>query len=160
GSGDRARLVSWSPHACRLSTVSDRVRHQDSTTAHRDVAPASTAKPITPSSGRRVIAVIGIDHYRSWPELGNAVSDACGARSLFQTLDLQELTAPLLDEHASGAALHRLVTDDLMGLDPGDSLVLFYAGHGGTRTQKLQETAVTTGYLIPSDADAAPDKVA
>ena len=80
-----------------------------------------------------VIAVVGIDHYVAWPRLENGVSDATGASQLFRQLGFEEVTAPLFDEQATGTALHSLVTDDLMCLGQDDSLVLFYAGHGGTR---------------------------
>jgi hypothetical protein len=37
-------------------------------------------------------------------------------------------------------------------LTPNDSLLLFYAGHGGTRTHWFENQLVKTGYLIPVDA--------
>ena len=58
----------------------------------------------------------------------------------------------MLDERATGEAIHELVTDDLRTLGPDDSLVLFYAGHGATRTHRLGDQVVKTGYLIPVDA--------
>lgn len=104
--------------------------------------------------------MIGIDAYRSWPPLGNAVGDASAARLLFTRLGFEELTAPLFDERATGAALQALVTDDLMSLGTADSLVLFYAGHGTTRTQQLAGKEIKTGYLIPSDAANERNRIA
>src|SRR5262249_30966422 len=66
--------------------------------------------------------------------------------------------APLLDDRATGKAIQSLVTDGLMTLGPDDSLVLFYAGHGGTRKHRLGNEVIKTGYLIPVDASASPDK--
>lgn len=126
----------------------------------RDIDPQSVAAPIEGPAGRKVIAVIGIDRYRHWPALTNATSDGEGARSLFRGLGFDEVTAPLFDEQATGTALRTLVTDDLMCLGTNDSLVLFYAGHGSTRTQRLGDQQIELGYLIPSDAANEPDRVA
>ena len=118
----------------------------------RDVECAPAAEDAVRSSGRNVIAVIGIDRYASWRRLTNAVSDARGAAELFRTLGFALVTEPLLDERATGDAIQALVTDDLQTLGPDDSLVLFYAGHGATRTHRLGDQVVKTGYLIPADA--------
>jgi uncharacterized caspase-like protein len=110
------------------------------------------------TAGRSIIAVIGIDRYQHWQPLGNAVSDATGARSLFHKLGFHELVPPLLDERATGTALRGLVADDLRALHADDSLVVFYAGHGGSRTHDQGRSRIKTGYLIPIDAE--PGKVA
>ena len=104
------------------------------------------------ANGRKRIAVIGIDRYHSWPVLHNAVCDARGALRLFEHLGFELVGQPLLDDAATGAAIQAFVTDDLMVLDPDDSLVLFFAGHGGTRIQWLGGEQIKTGYLIPVDA--------
>lgn len=116
------------------------------------MSPRVSTDDATSSSGRNLIAVIGIDRYRGWPKLTNAVHDARGAVSVFQRLGFESLTTPLLDAAATGSAIHALVTDDLMVLEPDDSLVLFYAGHGATRTQHVETHVVKTGYLVPVDA--------
>jgi uncharacterized caspase-like protein len=110
--------------------------------------------------GRSVIAVIGVDRYHCWPRLANAVRDSVGASQLFQRLGFEQVAEPLLDDRATGAALQSLVTDELAVLGPDDSLVLFYAGHGGTRQHRLGDRLIKTGYLIPVDASDAPGKVA
>jgi uncharacterized caspase-like protein len=111
------------------------------------------------SRGRSAIAVIGIDGYHRWPRLANAVRDASGASQLFQQLGFESVIEPLLDHRATGAALQALVTDDLAGLGPDDSLVVFYAGHGAARQHHLGDRVVRTGYLIPVDASEAHGKV-
>src|SRR4051812_38871053 len=113
-----------------------------------EVEPAS--KAATVATGRNVIAVIGIDRYQHWPRLSNAVRDATGAAALFRRLGFEEI-APLLGDRATGTAIESLVTDDLMALGPDDSLVLFYARHGGTRRHHLGGEVIKTGYLIPVD---------
>lgn len=102
--------------------------------------------------------MIGIDCYHRWPRLANAVRDALGALQLFQRLGFELVTEPLLDHRATGAALRALVTDDLAGLGADDSLVVFYAGHGGARQHHLGDRVVKSGYLIPVDACDAPGK--
>ena len=99
------------------------------------------------------MAVIGIDRYAAWPELHNAVSDARGALALFTRLGFEPAGEPLLDQAATAEALRHLVTDDLARLGPQDSLVLFFAGHGFTRTHHLANADIKTGYIIPADAD-------
>ncbi|HEY0480228.1 MAG TPA: caspase family protein, partial [Kofleriaceae bacterium] len=125
----------------------------------RDVA----VPPIAVSAravGRRVIAAIGVDRYRHrhWRALSNAVSDAVGATALFQRLGFDEVAPPLLDARATGDAIEALVTDELNSLGARDSLIVFFAGHGSTRSQRVGGHDVRTGYLIPVDAD--PDRVA
>jgi uncharacterized caspase-like protein len=98
--------------------------------------------------------VIGIDHYRVWNRLYNAVSDAKGVLDLFVHLGFEPAGAPLLDQMATGNALHRLVTNDLAKLGQKDSLILFFAGHGHTVTRTFHGgTSVKDGYIIPVDGD-------
>jgi len=125
----------------------------------RDITSGPDATIAAGAAGRNVIAVIGIDRYHHWPRLGNAVNDAMGAAAVFQRLGFEQLTAPLVDDAATGKAIQSLVTDDLKMLGPDDSLVLFYAGHGGTRRHPLGDKVVKTGYLIPVDASDSPDRV-
>jgi uncharacterized caspase-like protein len=68
-----------------------------------------------------------------------------------------QVVAPLLDERATARAMQELVTDDLQGLGPDDSLVVFYAGHGTTQRHRLDDRWISTGYLVPVDAQ---DRVA
>jgi uncharacterized caspase-like protein len=103
--------------------------------------------------GRKVVVVVGIDRYHGWPTLNNAVSDAKGALRVFLQLGFEQIIPPLIDETATADAIRRLVTDELATLGPDDSLVLFFAGHGHTRTRTLQSGPVHTGYIIPVDGD-------
>ncbi len=106
-------------------------------------------------SGQRVIAAIGIDRYRKWPRLSNAVNDARGAVKVFSRLGFEPLVEPLYDEAATADALRSLVTDDLAKLGRNDSVVLFFAGHGHTITRTFHEgDSVKTGYIIPADGDS------
>jgi uncharacterized caspase-like protein len=120
----------------------------------RDITGGTPVADPTPPSGRKFIAVIGIDRYRSWPALHNAVSDARGARDLFLQLGFEEMFPPLLDDMATGDAIRRLVTDDLAKLRATDSLILFFAGHGHTQSVTFENgPPVKTGYIVPVDGD-------
>jgi hypothetical protein len=121
----------------------------------RDVESSDEAAVPEAGEGRLCIAVIGIDRYRSWGQLQNAVNDAQGAQAAFQKLGFEPICEPLLDEAATRDALHQLVNDDLAGkLREQDSLVLFFAGHGhSVPSPHAQGPRIGTGYLIPVDAD-------
>ncbi len=130
-------------------------------------APPTTREIATPDPrrtkglGKKYIAVIGIDRYRAWPQLSNAVTDAQGALKAFTQLGFESVRPPLLDDAATGAALHRLVTDELSWLGTDDSLVVFFAGHGHTVTTRFGDGTLTKkGYLIPVDAESDSGKSA
>jgi hypothetical protein len=59
----------------------------------RDIVLAS-ATPLT-GAGRSVIVTIGIDRYRHWRALDNAVGDALGAAALFERLGFAHVVPPL-----------------------------------------------------------------
>lgn len=104
--------------------------------------------------GRNIVAVIGIDDYVAWRKLHNAVSDAKGVRSLFvERLGFRELVPPLFDGAATQQAITSLLQDELATrLEPDDSLVLFFAGHGHTESSQIGSKTVKTGYVIPVEA--------
>lgn len=96
--------------------------------------------------------VIGIDKYKSASPLSYAVSDAIAIKDLLvSSLGFAESEVTLLtDEAATRQAIHRAFlrySNDDVGLD--DRLVVFFAGHGHTRTGSRGEI----GYLVPHDAD-------
>jgi len=110
--------------------------------------------------GRRHVAVIGIDRYRAWGPLGNAVGDARGVQAAFERLGFEPVVPPILDTAATGDALRRLALDGLRTrLGPDDSLVVFFAGHGHTETWEFADGAIKKGYLIPVDAERGADRV-
>lgn len=122
--------------------------------ARRDVEGRDAAA----AGGRHVIATIGIGRYGYQPwSSPNSVADARAVTTAFQRLGFA-LHTQLLDNDATGEAMHRLVVDDLQALDPDDSLVLLYSGQAETQTSRPGNQEVRSGYLIPVDAD--PDKVA
>lgn len=97
--------------------------------------------------------VIGINRYQNASPLGYAVNDA---RAVFAKLtgDLEfpdENVKLLLDEQATAHAIRReflrFCDQDRVGID--DRIVVFFAGHGTTRTGSRGEV----GYLVPHDAE-------
>jgi len=123
---------------------------------HRDVEPGPLPDRPRGRAGRSVVAVVGIDRYAEWPRLANAVNDARATARLFTGLGFEQVTAPLLDEAATGEAIRHLVTDGLAQLLSDDSLVIFFAGHGHTHTAHFGDTSVKTGCVIP--VDGAPPR--
>lgn len=122
----------------------------------RDVVEPAPAPARPELAGRNVLVVIGIDEYQHWDRLHNAVSDADGARERFLALGFEEVVPPLRNGSATRAALDELVNDTLVNdpkaaLRPDDSLIVFYAGHGGVRTVERNGKPVRVGHLIPVD---------
>src|ERR1041384_7355902 len=105
------------------------------------------------------MVAIGIDHYRHWRPLSNAVGDAVGAAALLRQLGFEDVVPPLLDDQATGEAIQALVTAERTSLQPDDNLIVFFAGHGGARTQRVGARDVRTGYLIPVDGAAESNRV-
>lgn len=120
----------------------------------RDVAGGEEPVVCETSRGNMYVTVVGIDRYRAWSSLQRAVSDARGARDAFVKLGFKEFRPALFDDAATGAALQRLVTDELRALGNEDSLVVFFAGHGHTVTTPYPDHTVSKrGYLVPVDAE-------
>ncbi|SMC20427.1 Uncharacterized protein, contains caspase domain [Andreprevotia lacus DSM 23236] len=98
--------------------------------------------------------VIGIDEYQTASPLSYAVSDAVAIKELlvsslgFSELEVTTLTNEAATRQAILRAFLRFANEDI-GLD--DRLIVFFAGHGHTRTGSRGEI----GYLVPHDADLA-----
>lgn len=107
--------------------------------------------------GRLLVVVIGIDKYKNWQSLRNAVNDAFGFQQiLINKLGFSTLIAPLENETATKAAITSLVEDELpIMLRKDDNLILFFAGHGHTRIHEVGDRVIETGYLIPVEASAS-----
>ncbi len=132
---------------------SDREESQRANVETRHARPEPEEREVVPP-GRNVITVIGIDGYDHWRKLNNAVNDAQGIRNLFvQTFGFIEPVLPLYDGQATKGAITALVEDQLRDkLKPDDALILFFAGHGHTRVDKLHYEEIETGYIVPVEA--------
>ena len=83
--------------------------------------------------------VIGIDEYAELANLRGAVNDARDVAGALSGTGVQDLV--VLED---GAATRARITDEWTGLvrrsDPGDTLVLAYAGHGGQEPERVPGT--------------------
>lgn len=128
-------------------------------------APSRRLQPLRPSGGRRVRAVltasmlaalcvtawgwapraeaqevrglvIGIDAYAELASLAGAVNDARDIARSLSAIGVQDLV--VLED---GAATRTRIEDEWVGLmrraEPGDTLVLTYAGHGGQEPERI-----------------------
>jgi len=104
---------------------------------------------------RYVGAMIGIDKYIHWRKLENAVNDTEAITKILK--DKWQFKFPfesLINEKATKSAIMSLVDDKLRShLYGNDNLLLFYAGHGHTRIDKLFNKEIETGYIIPVEAE-------
>jgi uncharacterized caspase-like protein len=106
--------------------------------------------------GRHYIVAIGIDRYQNWPVLGTAVSDATGfAKLLTEQFGFEYAVEPLTEKSATRDGINALIDDDLRNrLKPEDDLIVFFAGHGTTRNDKVGDETQSVGFLVPIEARA------
>lgn len=110
--------------------------------------------PEAVQTGRNIVCVIGINDYQHWRKLGNAASDAQGIRTLFvETFGFEEPVPHLFDAEATKEAITYLVEDQLhTEVKEGDTLVLFFAGHGHTQINRVGKRDIETGFIVPVEA--------
>ena len=99
--------------------------------------------------GRNWVLVIGINEYKYWPNLENAVGDASSVK---QVLEEQygvrpEQVMELYDGHATRANIIRKLEDLARVVKGDDNLLIYYAGHG------TYDNLLNRGYWVPTDAD-------
>jgi len=108
--------------------------------------------------------IVGVDQYSKWPGLHHAVKDARAMQDALVTrfgFKPENITA-LYDGEATRANILRALNDklsDAKRVRRDDRVMVFFAGHGGTR--KLT-SGRDVGYLIPVDAslnDFASDAI-
>ncbi len=123
--------------------------------AQRGIQPETTDEPAV-KNGHQYVVAIGIDHYENWPILSTAVSDATGfAKLLTSKFGFEYAVEPLTEKNATREAIFSLIDDDLRNrLKPEDSLVIFFAGHGTTRNDKIGDQTRSVGFIVPADARA------
>ena len=105
--------------------------------------------------GRALVVTIGLNEYVHWQKLKNAVQDASGLQqTLIDKLGFSAPIPPLLNEAATKVAIASLIEDQLREeLQEDDNLVLFFAGHGHTRVDKVGGKVVgETGFIVPVEA--------
>ena len=103
--------------------------------------------------GKNYLFVVGIDKYQKWLKLRNAVNDAEGiVKLLTENFGFTLPVPPLYDEQATRKNIEESLEKVRRSLTKDDNLVIFFAGHGHTRTDTIGgKLAVESGYLIPVD---------
>lgn len=152
GDGKMRRLRLWVCSVC--ATLATLVAVAADVDGSRGVNVATGAEG---TSGRLVLAVIGIDDYKHWQTLDNAVSDAVGfQQALVEKAGFTVPIEPLLNADATKSSIMAFVQDRLhQKLEADDQLILFFAGHGQTRVTTVADTQRESGYLVPVDAPSA-----
>ena len=112
--------------------------------------------PVSTTHGHRYVVAIGINRYAHWPILSTAVNDATGFATLLQTnFGYEQAVPPLTEKDATRSAIVSLIDDSLRAkLQPDDDLVIFFAGHGTTRVDKIGNRESEVGFLVPYEAQA------
>jgi hypothetical protein len=120
---------------------------------------AEKPKPTPPASPdyarlqsvRRVALVIGIDQYAHYRALRSAVGDARGVAAVLRSpYDFAEMRE-LLDAEATRAGILEAVESLAVAAKKGDSVLLFFTGHGE------YNDALARGAWVPADARSSAD---
>jgi hypothetical protein len=128
------------------------IDRQDKRAAIRFVLnPRETVQVIsaTPSQnfagfGRYHALVIGNDHYKHWPQLMNAISDASAVAKLLRERYGFQVT---LLEDSARVQIMKALNQYRKILTENDNLLIYYAGHGQL------EQRIDRGYWIPVNAE-------
>ncbi len=107
---------------------------------------------------RTTALVIGIDRYRDLPaedQLQYAVRDAQGvARVLREKYGFDKIVE-LYDENAVKSRIMKILLGDLSNTGEQDAVLIYFAGHGITRSTNQGEL----GYLVPHDGSLRHDEM-
>ena len=107
--------------------------------------------------GHHYVVAIGINRYRNWPILDTAVNDATGfAKLLHDQFGFEFAAEPLTEEKATRENISALIDDDLRAkLQPEDDLIVFFAGHGTARLDRIGDGETkSVGFIVPVEARA------
>lgn len=107
------------------------------------MAPALPKQDLT-GFGRYHALVIGNDHYKHWPQLMNAISDAGAVANVLK--DRYGFQVTFLKD-ATRAQIMKALNQYRKILTEKDNLLIYYAGHGHL------EQGIDRGYWIPVDAE-------
>ncbi|MDP1770397.1 MAG: caspase family protein [Nitrospirota bacterium] len=108
------------------------------------VVSARATKQDTSGFGRYHALVIGNDHYKHWPQLMNAISDATAIAKVLKEQYGFQVT---LLKDASRGQIMKALNQYRKVLTEKDNLLIYYAGHGHL------EQGIDRGYWIPVDAE-------
>jgi len=116
----------------------------------KDAAGKSASVPLY---GRMTAVIIGIDVYANLPtarHLSYAVKDARGVEQVLREHYAFDTITTLYNEKATRSNIMQVLQDQLMRTGPDDGVLVYYAGHGITRSIKAGASG-DLGYLVPYD---------
>lgn len=95
------------------------------------------------------LLVIGIDKYKHWPSLSNAVKDAQDVKKLLQYKYTFESynTIEIYNEKATEDNIYKAFQDLKGKVKPNDNLLIYYSGHG------YYDATYKEGYWVTTDAE-------
>ena len=108
------------------------------------------ASDYDPLVARNFLLVVGINGYKHWPVLNNAVNDANDITSVLMreyNFDLSNITI-LKDEQATQNNIYKGLRGLIEKITPKDNLIIYFSGHG------YFDEVLNEGYWIPVDANA------
>jgi WD40 repeat protein len=101
-----------------------------------------------PASAKNYLLVIGIDNYKFWTPLSNAVHDATEVKNVltnnYTFVDTEVIT--LFNEQATRQNIYASFRELAGKMQGNDNLVIYYSGHG------YYDAAMNEGYWVPVDA--------
>lgn len=140
--------VAYTPPATQQKQPQNNTTYNQQTTRPRQVPsqPANVTAPLT--RGENFLLVIGVNNYRHWSYLNNAVKDC---RDVVRTLTQYYMFEPqnvftLFNEEASRENILEKLEQINNQIRPEDNLLVYYAGHG------YYNNSTELGYWVPYDA--------
>ena len=107
---------------------------------------------------RMIAVIIGIDQYENLPakdQLKYAVNDAKGVAQVLEDRYPVDKVHTLFNEQATRANIMRVLQGTLANAGPEDAVLVYFAGHGISRSTQQGEL----GYLIPFDGSLKADEM-
>lgn len=98
---------------------------------------------------KNYLIVIGVNNYKSWPPLFNAVSDAeslVNVLSTDYTFEMENVTM-LLDSNATRANIYRVLRSHIEKISSQDNLMIYFSGHG------YFDKLLNEGYWVPIEGE-------
>jgi hypothetical protein len=96
--------------------------------------------------GKQYVFLIAIDKYEQWFPLGNPVKDAKEIRDILISRYFIDDIIELYDSDATKAGIIKIFNGLQKKLQPHDSLLIFFTGHGHL------DRKTNTGFWIPVNA--------
>jgi WD40 repeat protein len=101
-----------------------------------------------PATAKNYLLVVGINNYRHWPKLNNAVKDASDIATVLMNKYNFDFSNVMLvrDEQATRSNIYNSLRSLIEKVSPQDNLVVYFSGHG------YFDQLLNEGYWIPVDA--------